>query len=551
MPSLFNRKNHSGGIGGGNNATTNRQQDHRYSQNEELTPVRRTAMSTTKSPDFDNQVEHLIAAEVRMISGCHSLETSADISNINSIDRGQQLPSPEGRAGGACTTALLSILYDSHKKKKENVNNSGDITFQQLLLELRRRLAQSGMSQIPQLTCSRPLELEETPFSLANTNYQQQQQQQPPHYGGGGGTRRALLVGINYYGQSGQLSGCINDVLNVKKFICNHQGFSEEHVLLLIDDGCHHNPTRENIIRALRQLVAQSRPGDSVYFHYSGHGGLLDPDYHWNRFKAGKPNKEHDETLYPVDHEKAGQIRDFSLFNHFVKPMAAGVTVTCVMDCCHSGSVLDLPYSYRPTKDGTIRVRQSMDSLTNLAYLYILAGGMLPDHGFESVAQHLQTITGETVDNLQGTGVEELSSDINGNINNFYNSNTDVVTDAIDDNTNLGEAVGDDGDFVGDGGVDYGGDRIDNTGDFDLQNTAVVTGENVAYGDGDDGGGFGDTFVGRDGIHDGNGGPNMEGIRDSFVTDDYGAEGDCGENDCGGCDGCDVIGLVYVALFDD
>ena len=197
------------------------------------------------------------------------------------------------------------------------------------------------MSQIPQLTSSRPLELEATPFSLKSC--------------ANSGTQRALLVGINYYGQIGQLSGCINDVLNVKNYICNHHGFLEKHVLLLIDDGRHHKPMRENIIRALRRLVAQSKASDSVYFHYSGHGGLLDPDY-WNRFKAGKPNKDYDETLYPLDHEKAGQIRDFSLFNHFVNPMAAGVTATCVMDCCHSGSVLDLPYSYRSTKDGMIRM---------------------------------------------------------------------------------------------------------------------------------------------------------------------------------------------------
>lgn len=93
----------------------------------------------------------------------------------------------------------------------------------------------------------------------------------------------------------------------------------------MIDDG-------RLIIRALRRFVAQSKAGDSVYFHNSGHGGLLDPEY-WNRFKAKKATKDYDETLYPLDHVKAGLIRDFSLFNH--KPVAAGVTVTYVMDCCH------------------------------------------------------------------------------------------------------------------------------------------------------------------------------------------------------------------------
>mmetsp|Transcript_18011 Transcript_18011/g.44823 ORF Transcript_18011/g.44823 Transcript_18011/m.44823 type:complete len:106 (+) Transcript_18011:429-746(+) len=78
-------------------------------------------------------------------------------------------------------------------------------------MELLGKLARSGMSQIPQLTSSRPLELEETPFSLRSRAT--------------GGTQRALLVGVNYCGQSGQLSGCINDVLNLRKCILDHHGF--------------------------------------------------------------------------------------------------------------------------------------------------------------------------------------------------------------------------------------------------------------------------------------------------------------------------------------
>jgi hypothetical protein len=54
----------------------------------------------------------------------------------------------------------------------------------------------------------------------------------------------------------------------------------------------------------------------------------------------------YDETLIPVDFQRAGQIRDDDLLTHLVKPMSAGVTMTCLMDCCHSGTVLDLPYRF-------------------------------------------------------------------------------------------------------------------------------------------------------------------------------------------------------------
>ena len=33
------------------------------------------------------------------------------------------------------------------------------------------------------------------------------------------GAKKALLIGINYFRQQGELKGCINDVQNVRKFL--------------------------------------------------------------------------------------------------------------------------------------------------------------------------------------------------------------------------------------------------------------------------------------------------------------------------------------------
>ena len=60
------------------------------------------------------------------------------------------------------------------------------------------------------------------------------------------------------------------------------------------------------------------------------------------------------------DYQKAGQIIDDDILKMLVKPMRAGVTVTVLMDCCHSGTVLDLPYRFG-ADDSQMRVDQGFN----------------------------------------------------------------------------------------------------------------------------------------------------------------------------------------------
>lgn len=86
------------------------------------------------------------------------------------------------------------------------------------------------------------------------------------------GKRKALLIGINYFNQRGQLRGCINDVKNMSTYL-NHQfGYAREDMVLLTDDQQNpmSQPTKANILRAMHWLVKDARPNDSLFFHYSG-----------------------------------------------------------------------------------------------------------------------------------------------------------------------------------------------------------------------------------------------------------------------------------------
>jgi len=264
--------------------------------------------------DVLEQAKKAIPAEVRMISGCRDEQTSADVSNVASFS----LPDPAGRAGGALTSALLNVTYADHQ------NTGKDLSYQATLLAVREQLKAKGFSQIPQLSSSRPMEIQ-TNFDLVPQGMR--------------GTRRAVMIGINYVGQQGELRGCHNDVLNMKEYIKDVHGFQEENIEVLMDDGSHTSPTYANIVAAFARIVEASQPGDVVFTHYSGHGGKL-------KDQDGDEKDGYDETLIPLDYQSAGQIRDDTLFKDFVGKLREGVFSTSIMDCCHSGTVLDLPYVF-------------------------------------------------------------------------------------------------------------------------------------------------------------------------------------------------------------
>mmetsp|Transcript_13369 Transcript_13369/g.24752 ORF Transcript_13369/g.24752 Transcript_13369/m.24752 type:complete len:457 (+) Transcript_13369:120-1490(+) len=263
---------------------------------------------------YDDRAALAIPGVVRMISGCHDTQTSADVSNTASFD----LPTNvgPGGAGGACTNALVKALHENGD------STLADYTWVQLLDKMRVILKQKGFEQIPQLSSSRKLDIDQGHFSPLNPN--------------GPGRKRAVLIGINYRGQQGELRGCHNDVLVMKQLL--HQyGFEESDMKLLMDDDMNINPTTHNILAAMEWLHDGAEPNDSLFLHYSGHGGYVND-------ASGDEDDNRDETIVPVDFKQSGQIIDDVLFAKVIMPVPEGVMLTCIMDCCHSGTVLDLPY---------------------------------------------------------------------------------------------------------------------------------------------------------------------------------------------------------------
>jgi hypothetical protein len=154
------------------------------------------------------------------------------------------------------------------------------------------------------------------------------------------GNRKALYVGINYIGGKSPLKGCINDVHNISQLIAKRFGFTS--AVILTDDQADEKkkPTYDNIINAMKWLVQDAKAGDSLFFHFSGHGGTT-------RDKDGDELDGFDESILPCDYLTNGQIVDDVIRENLVEPLPQGCRLTAIFDSCHSGTIMDLPYTYQ------------------------------------------------------------------------------------------------------------------------------------------------------------------------------------------------------------
>jgi hypothetical protein len=108
--------------------------------------------------------------------------------------------------------------------------------------------------------------------------------------------RKALIVGINYVGQQGQLKGCHNDASTMEQLLRKEcYGFKE--FRMLTDNQQAGNPgkkpTARNIKRGFEWLLDGAQPGDKLFFHYSGHGTQV-------KDSDGDEEDGFDEALCPV-----------------------------------------------------------------------------------------------------------------------------------------------------------------------------------------------------------------------------------------------------------
>ena len=135
--------------------------------------------------------------------------------------------------------------------------------------------------------------------------------------------------------------------------LTKHLGFDPANIVVLAEEDAYEPlmtktlqpvngpPTAERILTELIRL-AEIANGDptvtEVFIQYSGHGTyVLDT--------SQDEDDGHDECLVPLDYQEKGCISDDQI-NSVLSLFPKRVTVIGLMDCCHSGTVWDLPKRY-------------------------------------------------------------------------------------------------------------------------------------------------------------------------------------------------------------
>lgn len=255
----------------------------------------------------------------------------------------------EGSAWGRSFKSGFSIDKD--------FPNQCTITWCELLKKMKAEIKDIEYKQIPKITSSRKIDLNK-PFSLVPENFDPDK-----------GKKRSLLIGCNYRNLPGaELKASHDDVRSMKDYIVNVHGFpeSDELMTILLDDEDHKFPTFLNIVEAFKVLSEESQPGDAVFVQFSGHGGrVLDaPD--------DSEAQSYDEVIVPCDYKVSGLIRDTLIFKTLLAPMRYGVTVTVMVDCCDTGMVVELPYSWSTKSSDTSSAKVSFIFIILFAWMYQL-----------------------------------------------------------------------------------------------------------------------------------------------------------------------------------
>jgi len=207
------------------------------------------------------------------------------------------------------------------------------------------------------------------------------------------GKRRALIIGINYSLHPRpdlELKQCIEDAYGMANFLHSNLGFARDDIRVMTNETPWDRPTEENIVHAMRGLVYDARPHDSLLFYFSGHA-LQAKD-----MSGYEPNGLA-ECICAMDYRAddpyprsntPGLIADNVMHEVMAKPLPRQCRLTAIYDSCHSATLLGLPHLY--DSNGMVKPIRHPERLrilrrrANYAHIVSLSASKNEEEAFEN-----------------------------------------------------------------------------------------------------------------------------------------------------------------------
>ncbi|KZS96418.1 peptidase C14 [Sistotremastrum niveocremeum HHB9708] len=192
--------------------------------------------------------------------------------------------------------------------------------------------------------------------------------------------KRALLFAFEYKHRAHEdldLIGAHKDADRLKSLLIDLFGFEEKNIKVVLDEGT--GPGASRIMKEMRWLKKDVRPGDSLFFHFSGHGDqmknlnggesdsedeVMCPPTHKFRFSSSVPAPDELEASHRPHRSRTAltiaemnqdrdikeffwqhrEVKDDTIHRILVRGLPVGCRLTALIDACHAGSILDLPH---------------------------------------------------------------------------------------------------------------------------------------------------------------------------------------------------------------
>ncbi|CAM9901086.1 unnamed protein product [Phaeothamnion confervicola] len=147
-----------------------------------------------------------------------------------------------------------------------------------------------------------------------------------------------VAVGLNYTG-SLRLQNCISDAECMATLMTDSLHIPQDSIQTITDSSSAPLPTKDVIFGSLKSLLQTSKDG-AVLFSMSSHGFSI-PD----RITGCDELDRNDEAVLCADMQP---LKDDEIYK-YIAYQGATSCILMIVDACHSGTVVDLPYSFNGT----------------------------------------------------------------------------------------------------------------------------------------------------------------------------------------------------------